>query len=157
MRKASFFLSLSLILTLINCGDELDIPDNPLEGQIDGMEWSYGSANAYRLTTDGQFRARFLSKLEAVSDPCTRPSPGLTHVKAIFRPALGVSYSVAPQAIDQNQVQVAFEISASKTLIATSGFMEVYDINNSVLVGYLQAQLDDGNKVEGAFQMSLCD
>ena len=148
---------LGSILLLSACGgNELDIPDQPLEGTINGEAWRYGSANAFRLSADGLFQARFLSDREPVIDPCTRPFPGLVHVKAIFRPSIG-DFSVAPVAIDNNQVQAAFEISPSTSLIAVSGFMSIFDINNSAVVGYLQVILDDGNSVEGAFRMSICD
>jgi len=157
MRKTSFFLFCLSFIVLSGCGgDDIDIPDKDLEGTIDGKIWAYGSANAYRLTADGQYRARFLSDDEAVTDPCTLPSPGLTNVKAIFRPFIG-SFTVSPQAIDNNQVQVAFQISPSESLIATNGFMEIFDINNTVVIGYLQAELDENNTVEGSFRMRICN
>ena len=154
------FLSGSILMLsiVVGCGNnDIQLPANELEGTIDGKDWVYKSANAFLLSTDFQYRVRFLSDKESVSDPCTLPSPGLSHVKAIFRPAIGVSYVVAPQAIDNNQVQVAFEISPSKSLIASSGFMEIYDINGQVIFGYLQAVLDDENIVEGSFQIRLCN
>lgn len=145
------------IVALAACGkDNLDIPNTPIQGKIDGAAWKYKEANGFRLTADDQYRVRFISANELVSDPCTLPSPGQTHVKAVFRPAIG-SFSISPIAIDNNQVQVAFEISNAKSLIATSGFMEIFDINNRSVIGYLQAELDETNKVEGAFEVVLCD
>lgn len=148
---------LNLITLFTGCGgDQLDISNTPLAGSIDGNDWQSGSANAYRLGTNGQFRVRFLSDLEPVSDPCSLPSPGRTHVKAIFKPSIG-SFSISPQAINDNQVQVAFEVSASKSLIVVSGYMEIFDINNATAVGFLSAEWDDNNKVEGAFRIRFCD
>ena len=72
------WILLGSILLLSACGgNELDIPDQPLEGTINGEAWKYGSANAFRLSADGLFQARFLSDREPVIDPCTRPFPGL--------------------------------------------------------------------------------
>ena len=148
---------LALFLGLSSCGgDQLDIPNQPLQGLIEGNLWESSLANAYRLPGGLQYRARFLSELEPVSDPCTLPAPGLAHVKAIFRPSIG-DFSVAPFALDENQVQVAFEVSPSTSLTAVSGFMSIFDINNATIVGYLQAELDDGNSVEGSFRISVCD
>lgn len=145
------------LLIVMSCGqDDIQLPENDLEGKVNGLEWTYLSANAYLLSTDFQYRVRFLSDDEVVTDPCTLPSPGLAHVKAIFRPSIG-SFTVSPRAIDNNQVQVAFELSPSTSLIATSGFMEIFDINNSVMIGYLQAVLDDNNTVEGRFQVRICN
>ncbi|WP_436514492.1 hypothetical protein [Ekhidna sp. To15] len=142
---------------LVACGnDDIQLPEQELLGKIDGQEWDYQSANGYLISSDFQYRARFLSDEESVSDPCTLPSPTLKHVKAIFRPA-EISYFVAPQAIDDNQVQVSFEVSPSKSLIASSGFMEIYAIDNLIAFGYLQAFLDDDHSVEGLFEIRLCN
>ncbi|MEM7297890.1 MAG: hypothetical protein AAF391_06450 [Bacteroidota bacterium] len=146
-----------LVSLAIGCAnDDIQLPDQELLGTIDGEDWEYDSANGFLQTTDFQYLARFLSDKETVSDPCALPRPGRMHVKAIFRPAIG-SFTVTPQAISNNQVQVAFEISPAKTLIAGSGFMEIFDINNQIVFGYLQAIVDDENMVEGAFQVRLCN
>ena len=157
LRGALLILIAAVLSGIYGCGkDEIQLPDKELQGTIDGESWEYGSANAYLETANLQYQARFLSDEESVSDPCTLPRPGLRHVKAIFKPAVR-SYTISPLAIDDNQVQVAFELSSSKTLIAGGGFMEVFDINNRVVFGYLQAILDDGNTVEGRFRIRLCN
>ena len=149
-------VGLSLLLSVSSCGgDQLDIPDQPLQGSINGDEWSSEIANAYRLQGSFQYRVRFLSELEPVSDPCALPFPGLAHVKAIFSLSMG-DFSVAPLAIDDNQVQVAFEIGAT-SLLATSGSMSIFDINNGIVVGFLQASFNDDNSVEGIFRINICD
>lgn len=155
--RESLIITLIGSLLLIACkSDDVQLPDNQLEGPINGKEWSYKSANGYLVSSDFKYRVRFLSSEETVNDPCSQPNPSLTHVKAIFKPSEG-SFFVAPQAIDDNQVQVTFEISSSQSIIATSGFMEIYAIDNLVVVGYLQAVLDSENKVEGSFQVRLCN
>ncbi|MEM0941193.1 MAG: hypothetical protein AAF600_14030 [Bacteroidota bacterium] len=157
MRKIFSLFSILLSQLITSCGgDDLDILDQSLQGNIDGESWTYGSANAFLVSANGQYQARFLSKNESVSDPCTLPSPGLTHVRAIFTPAIR-DYTISPQVIDPNQVQVAFEVTPSKVIIVTNGFMNIFDINNSFAVGYLQAELDNGNKVEGSFEIRFCN
>ena len=136
--------------------DEIQLPDKQLEGRINGKEWSYKSANAYLVSSDFKYRVRFLSSDEPVIDPCTLPSPSLSHIKAIFKPSEG-SFFIAPQAIDANQVQVSFEITTSQSLIASNGFMEIYVIDNQVIIGYLQAVVDDKSMVEGSFEIRLCN
>ena len=149
------FLLLTFFLTGCN-SDDVQLPANRLEGFIDGKEWSYKSANGYLISSDFKYRVRFLSSEETVGDPCSQPNPSLTHVKAIFKPAEG-SFFVTPQALDPNQVQVTFEISTSQNITATSGFMEIYAIDNQIVIGYLQAVLDNENKVEGSFEIRLCN
>ncbi|MEO9482919.1 MAG: hypothetical protein ABJG47_05710 [Ekhidna sp.] len=140
-----------------SCVDNnIQLPDQTLEGKINGLDWNYSSANAYLVSSDFQYQARFLSDEEAVSDPCALPSPSLRNVRAIFRPATG-PFFVAPQALDNNQVQVTFDISPSQRLVASSGFMEIYVIDNQVVIGFLQAVLDDDNTVEGTFEIRLCN
>ena len=134
----------------------MDIPNQALQGLVDGRPWSSASANAYRLPGGLQLNVRFLSESEPVTDPCTLPSPGLAHVKAIFRPAIG-DFNVAPIALDENQVQVAFEVSPSTSLTAVSGFMSIFDINAGTIFGYLQAEIDANHSVEGSFRISICD
>ena len=146
-----------LLGTVSSCGgDQIDVPDQPLQGRLDGNAWTSVSANAYRLPGGIQINVRFLSELEPVSDPCALPSPGLAHVRAIFRPAIG-DFSVAPSALDENQVQVGFQVSPSTNLTAVSGFMSIFDINNGIIFGYLQAEIDDDHSVEGSFRINLCD
>ncbi|MEO9872370.1 hypothetical protein [Ekhidna sp.] len=154
--RESFILS-ALMLLFTSCGkDEIQLPDQILEGKINGEAWSYSSANGYLVSSDFQYRIRFLSSEESVNDPCTLPSPSIEHIKAIFRPSEG-SFFVSPQVLDNNQVQVSFEISPSKNLIASSGFMEIFAIDGQVVIGYLQAVLDDDNTVEGSFEIRLCN
>ncbi|NQZ76424.1 MAG: hypothetical protein HRT61_09990, partial [Ekhidna sp.] len=125
--KECFPLLLLAIATFLSgCGnDEIQLPQNELEGTINGEPWSYKSANGYLISSNFQYGIRFLSSEESVSDPCTQPSPTITHVSAIFRPAMG-SFFVAPEAIDNNQVKVVFEFAPGQSITATSGFMEVY-------------------------------
>ncbi len=155
--KTFVLLLVALSTVLVSCGDnDIQVPDQMLQGQINGQEWSSRSANAYRIPPSFLYRARFLSSEEPVSDPCALPAPSLSNVKAIFRPSEG-SFFVSPQVASDNQVQVSFDVTPSRSLIATSGFMEVYAIDNLVVIGYLQAVLDDNHTVEGSFEIRLCN
>lgn len=150
-----FFVSLGFLLSACG-GDEIELPDQPLQGLIDSKEWSYKSANAYLESSDFKYDVRFLSSEEGVSDPCTLPAPSLTHVRAIFKPAIG-SFFVSSQAIDNNQVEVYFEITTSKNLKAQSGIMEIFAIEGQIIYGYLEASFGDENKVEGSFEIRRCN
>ena len=145
------------LLMLTACkSDDVQLPDRILSGQIGATEWNIKSANAYLISSDFQYRVRFLSSEESVTDPCTLPNPTRAHISAIFRMAEG-SFTVSPRVVADNEVQVFFEMSPSQRLIATSGFMEIFAIDNLVAIGYLQAVLDDGNTVEGSFEIRLCN
>ena len=160
MMRNIFLPLIAIILsaTFQCCGtDKIQLPESELQGKIEGAKWVYSSANAFRLSTDGQYQIRFLSTEEPVSNPCSLPRPGLTHVKAIITPGLG-NFAVSPQALANNQVQVAFEAAPSRTLIANSGFMEIFDFNGATMLGYLQASEDAENTfVSGRFTVEFCD
>jgi len=155
VKKSTLFILFGLLSVLSGCvKDEVNLPDQRLQGSVGKEAWEYDKANGF-LQADLTYQVRFISNKEPVSDPCTLPRPGLPHVKAVFKPAIG-SFSVNTQVLADDQVQVAFELSPSTTITAVSGFMEIYDINNNVVLGYLQAALDEDNTVEGSFQLRLC-
>ena len=159
MQKASLFFLIIFSSGLFqSCGsDSIELPEENLQGEIQGTEWEYGVANAFRRTTTGQYEVNFISTEESPSNPCALPSPGRPHVKAIFTPGLG-NFAVSPIAIDNNQVQVIFQVSNAEALTANSGFLEVFDINSSIIIGYLQATEDANNTfVEGRVEIEICD
>lgn len=156
---APFLLNILGFLFLQGCADTIELPENDLEGKIEGDDWSYGTANAFenKRTTDGQYEVSFIAREESPSNPCQLPSPGLAHVRAIFRPSIG-SFTVSPQAISDNQVQVIFQVSNAKAITANSGFMEVFDIRGNTIIGYLQASDDVENTiVEGRVEIDICN
>jgi len=159
MKKTSlFFLSALSLLTFQNCGsDTIELPENDLEGKMEGTDWTYGTANGFRLSTSGQYEVNFISDEELTSSPCSLPSPGRSHVKAIFRPGFQ-SFTVSPVAINDDQIQVVFQVTNAKAITANSGFMEVFDISGGIISGYLQASEDvNSTFVEGRVEIELCN
>lgn len=154
MKKA--FLSLLLVsgIIFIQCGEnDIQLPDQVLQGQVDGNEWEMKFANAYLFSTDLKYQIRFLSTQENAVDPCTVPSTANTHVSMIFQLRRG-SFSVPFPLINDSP---RFHFADGSTAIATSGFLEVFEIVNGRIFGYLQAQLDDENIVEGSFDAVICN
>lgn len=141
------------------CGkDEVELPDEVLQGKIDGEEWTYKSANAYLESADFRYRVTFLSTEETVSDPCALRSTAKRHITAFLRfPEYSGDYTLTPQLVNDNEVVVTFNADISGSLVASSGFMSIFAIENRVVFGYLQAVLDDDNTVEGSFQIRLCN
>ncbi|MEQ6168408.1 hypothetical protein AAOE16_14530 [Ekhidna sp. MALMAid0563] len=158
-RESFFLLVLSGIFLLSACGkDEVELPDEVLQGKIDGEEWTYKSANAYLESADFRYRVTFLSTEETVSDPCALRSTAKRHITAFLRfPEYSGDYTLTPQLVNDNEVVVTFNADISGSLVASSGFMSIFAIENRVVFGYLQAVLDDDNTVEGSFQIRLCN
>ncbi len=142
---------------LTGCGnDEIQLPNQKLEGKINGTEWSSDKANAYTFSTDFKYEVKLLSEEEPGSDPCSAPSPSKPFLSAVFRPSEG-SFSLGSVLVDPNQVVVRIHPNTSSEFIITNGFMEIYLIDNAQMFGYIQAILDDENTVEGSFEVRFCN
>ena len=153
-KSVLLILTFSCTLLFAGCaGDEIQLPEGELSGEIGGKPWEYGLANGFRRGS--QFEFKFLSSAESVREACDLPFPGRPHVKALLSPRIG-SFTVSTFAIDPNQVQVVFELGGGQAITAVDGFMEIFDISGGEVAGYLKTGTDE-NKVEGSFRLQLCN
>ena len=140
---------------LISCkGDDIDVPDVPLGGNIGGADWEYKFGNAYLFSSELKYKFLFLSTLKPGEDPCPIISSSNPHLQMILPFSTG-SYSIPLPQFDEN---VKFVLGDGTILSATSGFIEVIVINPDTqqLVGFLQADFDEDNSVQGRFIVELC-
>lgn len=146
-------LALFSILALISCGNDIDIPNTPLSGQVNGKDWEYESANAYITANPFEYRIKFLSGKEpGAGNPCGVPVPSLDYVEMLIKPQ-EKSYNlplISPE-------KVSFRFQNGSELLTTSGFLEIYIIDRDLMRGYLQAEADDDNVVEGVFEVRFCN
>ncbi|MEM9896388.1 MAG: hypothetical protein AAF789_08460 [Bacteroidota bacterium] len=143
-------------MSLTSCLDDtIDLPRQELQGKIDDQEWVLGSAGAFVQSTTLQYRFLFTPGNfgTVASDPCVNPSPTQPHVSMVFRPRLG-SFSL-PLASLNEEVRIHFQPGSN--LLAAAGILEIIDINNGQVFGYLQAIVDDETTVEGSFVAILCN
>ena len=145
---------LPIILLFLGCKDEIHLPDEPLQGKINGKEWTMGVANAYLVSSDFKYKIIFLLKDEIVDNPCDLPVPTLPYVSVIMKSPFQGSYSIPLPIISES---VKLHSSFSKNITATSGFIEVFDVHQRKIRGYMQAKLDTDNFVEGAFEVVVCN
>jgi len=152
-------LTLFLLIALVSCGrDNVELPEEVLQGQVNGEEWELKSANAFLQSSDFTYKVTFLSTQETISDPCNLRTTANRHVSAFMRfPDFSGDYTVAPQLVTNREVVVTFNANISQSITATSGFMSIFALENRVALGYLQAVLDDNNTVEGSFEIRICD
>ena len=147
-------LSIFAFALLIGCSqDEIQLPDQKLSGTVASEEWEIKFANAYLISSDLKYRIQFLSSKESGEDPCAIPSPGNPFVSMEI-PLQRGSFSVPFPNINESP---RFHVTNSSALNATSGFLEIYDVVNSRITGYLQAILDENNSVEGYFEVIICN
>lgn len=148
-------LALGVLYSLVSCGgDGVDIPKTPLEGFVEGQEWifKFGNAYAYSGGTIPKYTFRLLSTDELGNDPCPVVSTTNAHVRMVLPLGTG-SYSI-PFA-DFNET-VKFDYGDGRVFSATSGFIEIFAVDQNQLVGYIQAVLDEDNIVEGRFFVEIC-
>lgn len=166
VRKRSSGMRLSIILSLLlttslftSCGDdELDIPDIPLAGRINGQEWEYqyGNNSPYSGSSGGtKYKLILLSTEETSSNPCGVLGSTRPYLSVVLPLAQG-SYSLP---ILPDQENLKFVYGNGVELSAASGFIEILavDLENQFrMAGYIQAILDDDNMVEGTFVLDIC-
>lgn len=141
-------------MLLTGCGqNEIQLPDQELEGMVAGEPWKFKLGNAYLYSSDLKYQIKFLSTEEGAEDPCTVPSTANAHVSMIMQLRRG-SFSIPLPITDES---ARFHWPNGSSAIATSGFLEIFDINNARVFGYLQAQLDEDNIVEGSFEVLICN
>jgi hypothetical protein len=141
-------------LVPIGCGqNEIELPEQELQGMVDGEPWQVKFSNGYLYSSDFKYQIKFLSTRESAEDPCAVPSTSNAHVSMIFQLSRG-SFSVPFPIIEDSP---RFLWANGGSAIATSGFLEIFDISNARVFGYLQAQLDDDNTVEGSFEAVICN
>jgi hypothetical protein len=135
------------------CGDdETDIPNEPLTGTVAGEPWNYKFGNATLFTGDFKYRFLFLSDLEIGEDPCTIVNSTNPYIQVILPLQTG-SYSLP---LTPPQENLRFIYGDGTVLSAASGFIEVFAIDQARIVGYIQAEIDDDNSVEGRFVVEIC-
>ncbi len=154
MRVLLLFGSIFLMVFLTYCGkDEINLPQQVITGKMAGKSWDLKFANAYLYSSDLKYRIQFLSTREFGDDACAVPSTGNPYLSIIIEPRAG-SYSLP---LPINEQSCRFNLSPGNFLIATSGFLEIFDVTNSRIFGYIQAVLDDDNTVEGSFEAMICN
>ncbi len=154
MKSAFPFLLLSFVLLLTNCGEnDIQLPDQVLVGKVEGKDWELKFGNAFIFSSDLKYQIKFLSTQESAQDPCAVPNTGNNHISMIM-PLQRGSFSIPLPIVSES---ARFHYSDGSSAIATSGFLEIFDIDNLRIFGYLQAQLDDDNTVEGSFEVLICN
>lgn len=154
-RRCFFIGAFLFISILISCkGDDIDLPNDPLAGKIGGIDWDYKFGNGYPFSFDGKFKFLLLSTMESGQDPCPIVSSGNPHLQMVLPYGTG-SYTIPLSIFDES---VKFVLGDGTVFQATSGIIEVFAINPDTqqLVGYIQADFDEDNSVQGRFIVELC-
>lgn len=148
-----FCLVLIALSGILSCDDTLDDFDpskNPLTGKIGGEEWTYGSG---WVGTQG-----FSNLLQGLillnpKDPCSVRLTNAGHIQVRF-PAAEQTFDL-PFPTQDGHVIFA-ETNGGRQLTASSGFIQLVSITGREAIGFLSADFDDDNFVEGTFVLEIC-
>lgn len=155
-RLKNILLAVLSLVLLVSCNDDNRFNPNkdPLTGMIGGKEWTYGSGNANYSFIDGAYTGLVLR--ERVEDPCTRVISSADHLTITFPPMRGV-FNLPYIPNSNNTADVIFRIQGGARYTATSGFIEIVDITSTEVVGFISADYDEKNFIEGSFLLRLCN
>lgn len=159
MKIYRVFLALLVVSFIISCDDDVNNfnPDrDPLKGELAGEEWIYGSGNAAYSFLSGNFEGLILE--EELDDACTRVQGAVAESHLIVKfPAQRGNYNLPYINNSGNTADVIFDLPEGKRYTATSGFLEIVEITSTDVVGFISADFDDDNHVQGAFLLRICN
>jgi hypothetical protein len=149
----SLVLGLPLILAsaaaLAGCSSSSDsepIATSPLSGKVVGQSWTFqvGATDAFQ-SEDGDFAAT----LYATSyTPCTTSEPP--------GPRLFVSVPKQPGVYPLTLTRNITFANGSDNLITVDGEIEVHEVTATHVTAGLRTRYDDGNDVNGQFELTVC-
>jgi hypothetical protein len=141
-----------VLFSLSNCDDNSNIEAAPLQGMISGEAWSFKYTKAFYNEIDNLYDAELYGSQQTQSDPCSVFISGESHLSMQVPNEVG-NFQI-PSDI---QVIFAQKGQGNDFFRATSGFVEISAASGGQVVGFLQAQYDDNNTVEGAFSFNRCN
>jgi len=125
-----------------------DIVDATLSGKIGGQAWTFqtGATDAFLSGGDGDF---FAALYAAPYAPCGTSAPSGPH--------LLVSVPKQPGDYDLSLMRnITFVVDGSNNLISLQGQVVVESVTATTVTGGLRTKRDDGNDVNGHFQLTIC-
>jgi hypothetical protein len=143
--------TLALALALAGCSASSDsepIVTTPLAGKVGGQSWTFqiGATDAFLSRGDGDF----VAVLHATSyTPCSTSEPTGPHLLVSVPKQPGVY----PLSLMRN---VTFVVNDSDNLISLDGEVEVHQVTATTVTAGLRTRRDDGNDVNGQFQLTVC-
>ena len=144
-------------LALCGCDDQInkfDLEKDPLSGKIGGVEWEY-SANGGRVDYSN-FSNQATGKIfndPNLTDPCLKILSNEAHLDVAFFTQRG-NYTLG--LIDSGEIKFVTP-NGGAIYTATSGFIEIVEVNAFEIIGYISADFDEDNFVQGSFLVRICD
>ena len=152
------FLGIYLLLSLVlfsGCDDEVnnfDLSKDPLSGLIGGADWEYTGGRLLYSTLSNQAAGNIYNEL--LEDPCLKPNTIAAHLQVAFPTAKG-NYNL-PFINNTGYIRFATP-NGGPIYTAAGGFIEIVEVTSFEIVGYISADFDDNNTVQGSFLIQICN
>lgn len=155
IRTTLLSISVLLMALLTSCDNDINDFDpelDPLKGKIAGQDWQYAAGNAqfdgFRNDVEGLIIG------EGVQDPCGVRVTSKAHLRVRF-PADRRNFTLP--FIDNEGYVIFNHPNGAKRLTASAGFIEVVAISGTEVIGFINADFDDNNTVQGSFELRVCN
>ena len=148
--KAILLISVALI---ISCKNEDGLSENLVTGVIDGNEWHYQYAKAF-FDFNERYDVEMFGQLEIETEPCVINS--INGYISVALPVVEGTYNL-PFAQETESLKFHLPGAGQKFFVANSGFIEVITVSGRRVAGFLQANFDQSNAVEGTFIFDRCN
>ena len=148
-----FYGLLITVIFLTGCGDDIQLPNKILQGEINGSEWTFeigkGSSDQAARTYKVELFA-FTGFTD--TEGCLLFGGNSRHVSAFipFNTSNGAQLNATTS-------DLIFHLDGVNTFTADRGFIEVSFINSTEIRGFISAGSGDDNFVEGFFSVLICN
>lgn len=154
-KSAITFTVLATTVLLVSCNDDtnrLDLDKDPLKGKIGGAEWQYTVGNAQYSPFNNEATGIIIN-LET-TEPCGVTNTILAHIKITIPTIKGTINLPDPQ--NRAIVKLA-NPNGGPIYTTTGGFIQIVEVNSREIIGYISADYDDDNYVQGSFLVEICN
>ncbi|REE01735.1 hypothetical protein [Marinoscillum furvescens] len=143
-------------LVVLGCGEKIqdfDPNKDRLEGKIAGEAWAYRTGNL-RYSTSINALTGLIVDFD-VQEPCGVRLTSQPHVELRI-PAQRGNYDLNSFTDNRLYLKLHHE-NSTKIYTATAGFVEVLAISQLEAMGFISAEFDENNKVQGSFLLRICN
>lgn len=128
-------------------GGDVEIAATPLSGKVGGQAWTFqaGATDAF-LSQDSDF---FAALYDTSFTPCGFDEPTGPHL-LVSVPKQPGEY---PLSLQRN---ITFVVGEADNLISLEGRIVVDEVTATRVTGALVTRRDDGNDVNGEFELTVC-
>lgn len=147
----SFFVLTSVLLS--SCGEDVQLPNKILQGQIDGSEWAFEVGKALSDQIDRTYTVELFNFTGFTeNDGCLLFGGTSKHVSVVipFTTRNGAQLNAI-------NADLIFHLDGVNSLTADTGFVEISFINNMEIRGFISAGSGDNNSIEGFFSVLICN